>query len=149
MEKRFYQLLCTIALAGFSVTVHAIEVPEYRTTFIRDFQTQTQHIRSVTAKNHRYGEMLVFWDKPKPYGHPSADRFLTNGEPEDGLPEDGKCGVERTDFHQGASETVLEIYRGAGCKDPGHPEGAVGEIRTFSHGKWSRDFIYRKDWQFT
>lgn len=148
MKKSFYPLACLAALAVFSLTAHAVDIPEYRTTSIHDFQTETQHIRSVTAKDSSYGEILVFWNKPKPYGHPSADRLLTNGEPEDGLPLDGKCGVERTDFHEGDGKTILELYRAPECNNPKHPEGTVGEIRTFHDGQWSRDFLYPKSWQF-
>ena len=146
--KKKLSAFALAALMGLSLTANAVEVPEYRTTFIRDFQTKTQHIRSVTAKSNRYGEMLVFWNKPKPYGHPSADRLLTNGEPEDGLPLDGKCGVDKTDFQEGSAKITLEFYRGPGCDAPSHPEGAIGEIRTFSNGQWAKDFLYRKDWQF-
>lgn len=148
MKKNLYTF-CLTALAGLSLTANAIEVPEYRTDIVRDFQTQTQHIRSVTAKDRsRYGEMLIFWNKPKPYGHPSADRLLINGEPEDGVREDGRCAVDRLNFQEGSVHTVFEIYPGPNCDVPSHPEGVIGEIRTFSNGQWSRDSLYRKNWQF-
>ncbi len=148
MEKHGIQLLGAAALAGLAFTAQAIEVPEHKMLTARDFQTQTQHIRSARAKNFDYGEMLIFWNKPKPYGHPEADRLLTNGDPEDGVREDGRCAVQRIDFKDGDADVILDLYRGGICDDPRHPDGAMGEIRTFQNGQWSREFIYPKNWQF-
>ena len=148
MKKHGAQLLGTAALMGFALGAQAIEVPGHKMLTAKDFQTQAQHIRSATAKNVDYGEMLIFWNKPKPYGTPEADRLLINGEPEDGVREDGKCAVERIDFKDGDANVILDFYRGRICDDPSHPEGAMGEIRTFQNGQWSREFIFPKNWQF-
>ena len=145
---RKWQNLLLTTLAGLSLSAHAdVPVPEHR-GIVRDFQTPTQHIRSARAKDRQYGEMLIFWNKPKPYGAPSADRLLTNGDFEEGVSGNGQSAVERIGFKDGTANVIFEIYPASRRNSPDHPEGAVGEIQTFRDGQWSKDFIYSKTWQF-